>query len=448
MRKKSIWPTRTEWQGEFVSQHLGLSINNEPGQTLDIEDVVGLAVRNNPKRAHLLVSKVLGKHIPASPAEIITAGQLLGAKASIALGGVLPSLTHIEEALRESVKHGGVDIPAVPLPNDTAVPTVVGYAETATSLGHIVAEYLDAPYIHSTRYGREDAVEYGTFEEAHSHATTHKLLPENPDMLNNSRPLILVDDEMSTGKTIIATIEQLNALSHRKHYVVCSLIDCRTAADKANMQAFAESIGATIDVVALSHGEVTYPSDILVKASDLIRKKMSSTETYDVYFHYPKTEVSVHTADLSDYKHSRYGLEDPSLGNLPVKISDIVEKALNGAKGRTVVLGLEEFMYLPLQVAAELENRDMDVYSSSTTRSPVITMNRDDYAIRISSNFTGADGSPRFAYNLMNMDNCVIIVEPGSDKQELLKKHGLIRAMDKTYIENVIIIEGETPNAS
>ena len=39
---------------------------------------VGLALRRNPRRAHLLVSRVLGKHIPADPRLVHAAGLLLG----------------------------------------------------------------------------------------------------------------------------------------------------------------------------------------------------------------------------------------------------------------------------------------------------------------------------------------------------------------------------------
>ena len=141
---------RNTWQGEFVSERLDVEIENKT-QIIDIKDLVGLALRKNPKRAHLLVSKVLGKHIPASPGLIIAAGQLLGAKAYNALGGHVTGLDAVSTLIKErlsgaEVEFGKFDIPVY-------IPAVVvGYAETATSLGHIVAEYLYAPYIHSTRY--------------------------------------------------------------------------------------------------------------------------------------------------------------------------------------------------------------------------------------------------------------------------------------------------------
>ena len=60
----------------------------EPALTLELEveearfglcaeDLFQLAVRQNPQRAFLFVSKVLGKHLPISPSSLLAAGKLL-----------------------------------------------------------------------------------------------------------------------------------------------------------------------------------------------------------------------------------------------------------------------------------------------------------------------------------------------------------------------------------
>ena len=81
-------------------------------------DLVQLALRRNPRRAHLLVSTVLGKHIPADPRVVRGAGLELGRLVGKALDG--------------------------------RTGLVIGFAETGTGLGHCVAEELGADYIHST----------------------------------------------------------------------------------------------------------------------------------------------------------------------------------------------------------------------------------------------------------------------------------------------------------
>jgi hypothetical protein len=69
---------------------------------------------------------------------------------------------------------------------------VLGYAETATALGHCVADALRAPFcLHSTRRAVPGSSRSEGFEEEHSHATSHLLLPEEPAALLNGLPLVL-----------------------------------------------------------------------------------------------------------------------------------------------------------------------------------------------------------------------------------------------------------------
>lgn len=51
------------WSGGWVTERLGLELTGSPA----LRDLLGLAVRDNPKRAQLLVSRVLGKHVPQRP---------------------------------------------------------------------------------------------------------------------------------------------------------------------------------------------------------------------------------------------------------------------------------------------------------------------------------------------------------------------------------------------
>lgn len=107
------------WSGTWVADRLGVELVGDSGLT----DLLGLALRRNPKRAHLLVSNVLGKHVPQSPSVVYGHGFSLGRRVRELLGD--------DEAARA---------------------VVLGYAETATGLGHSVADGVGlAPYLHSTR---------------------------------------------------------------------------------------------------------------------------------------------------------------------------------------------------------------------------------------------------------------------------------------------------------
>ncbi|MBG0855592.1 phosphoribosyltransferase [Streptomyces spinoverrucosus] len=226
------------WSGSWVADRLGVELVGDDTLT----DLLGLALRRNPKRAHLLVSNVLGKHVPQSPSVVYGSGFALGRRVRELLGTA---------GARSAV--------------------VVGYAETATGLGHAVADGLGhAPYLHSTRRPVPGVARAGGFEESHSHATSHLLLPEDPNLLSGEGPLVLVDDEFSTGNTILNTIRALHERYPRDRYVVVALVDMRSTADQNRLTDFATEIGTHIDLVTAARGTVRLPDGVLEKGQALV----------------------------------------------------------------------------------------------------------------------------------------------------------------------------------
>ncbi|WP_206306388.1 phosphoribosyltransferase domain-containing protein, partial [Streptomyces humi] len=237
------------WSGSWVAERLGVELVGDDG----IRALLGLALRRNPKRAHLLVSNVLGKHVPQSPSVVYGHGFGLGRRVRDLLGE--------EEAARS---------------------VVLGYAETATGLGHSVADGIGlAPYLHSTRRPVEGVTPAGGFEESHSHATSHLLLPADPALLSGDGPLVLVDDEFSTGNTVLNTVRDLHARYPRKRYVVVALVDMRSPEDAGRLAAFAGEIGARVDLVAAASGTVKLPEGVLEKGQELVARYEESAARGD-----------------------------------------------------------------------------------------------------------------------------------------------------------------------
>lgn len=81
-------PNDGVWTGGWVTKRLGVTIRTASAlRGLEMSDLVGMAVRRNPRRAHLLVSQVLGKHVPVDPRVVRGSGLLLGELARRALLG-------------------------------------------------------------------------------------------------------------------------------------------------------------------------------------------------------------------------------------------------------------------------------------------------------------------------------------------------------------------------
>ncbi|MER5523515.1 phosphoribosyltransferase [Streptomyces sp. NPDC002677] len=452
-----------DWSGSWVAERLGVELVGDDG----LRALLGLALRRNPKRAHLLVSNVLGKHVPQSPAVVYGHGFTLGRRVRELLGD--------EEAARA---------------------VVVGYAETATGLGHSVADGVGlAPYLHSTRRPVPGVTPAGGFEESHSHATSHLLLPEDPALLAGEGPLVLVDDEFSTGNTVLNTIRDLHARYPRKRYVVVALVDMRSPADAGRLADLAGEIGASVDLVAGASGTVRLPEGVLEKGQELVAKYEESAANGDrpgaapsglvaprggaAHGHGPAplggwtgsrlqgqrpegargtarpaptgpqptdNGTTPHLTHLTHVDlHWPQGLPDGGRHGftpahrirletaLPAMAARLAE-ALPPDARRVLTLGFEELMYAPLRVARELEPLvAAEVRYSTTTRSPVLAVDDPGYAIRSRLVFPAhdnpADGpGERYAYNVAGagFDAVVVFVDSAGDTPELHAPDGLL----------------------
>lgn len=152
-----------------------------------LDRLCGFGARaGNPHRPFLVVSRVLGKHVPVSPSRVAT----------------------IHDALARLI------------PTDLPGPVLcIGLAETATGLGRGVFDRwvrrsgrTDATFVASTR--RPDpTMSTFTFEEPHSHAARHWITePRGPLTYAEIRSAVLVDDEVTTG----TTLENLSSALHRR----------------------------------------------------------------------------------------------------------------------------------------------------------------------------------------------------------------------------------------
>ncbi|TXL92369.1 phosphoribosyltransferase [Streptomyces sp. IB2014 016-6] len=468
------------WSGSWVAERLGIELVGGD----ELRELLGLALRRNPKRAHLLVSNVLGKHVPQRPSVVHGAGVALGERVRDLLG----------DAVEQTV--------------------ILGYAETATGLGHSVADGVArAPYLHSTRRPVPGVATAGGFEESHSHATSHLLLPEDPELLAGDGPLVLVDDEFSTGNTVLNTIRALHARYPRRWYVIVALVDMRTAADRGRLAEFAQDIGARVDLVAMASGTVTLPEGVLARGQALVAEHDAGSPT-DTGTMSSSAGVGTGTGGGTSAgigtgtgvgSGAGVGVgvgvggpspspQPPPLPTTPAPASppetadgDIVRVSLGWPAGlpdggrhgftpahrtrleaaapgmaaelakelgdarRVLVLGFEELMYAPLRLALELERSvtDIEVRYSTTTRSPVLAVDDPGYAIRSrlvfpahdTAAFPAGEGTgDRYAYNVAGggFDAVVTVVDSLADSPELHAPGGLLAQL-AAHVPRVVL---------
>jgi adenine/guanine phosphoribosyltransferase-like PRPP-binding protein len=381
----------------WVAEALGLSWESdgsEPGTAradfAALDALAGLALRRNPRRAHLLVSRVLGKHLPVDPAR--------------ALGSAEALAQRVQEVMPGPV-------------------LVLGYAETATALGQAVAAAL--PGAHCVLSTRRPGAESIVFAEEHSHAVGHRVLAP-AQLLMQPRPVVLVDDELSSGRTAVNTIRALHRQAPHPGYVVAALLDVRPPEQRAAFAELSAELGVPVGAVSLLSGALRVPDDAadrvahLVAGADPFLALRPSWPAELVQAQWPE-DVRL-TA-----RHGWAAEDDDLLAGLVRPLADELCVKLESASAqRVLVLGTEELMYAPLRLAAALAERGAEagltVTYQSTTRSPVAPLDRDGYAVRCALTFPASDPTPdepdrmSFVYNVRPgcADRIVVVTDGGN----------------------------------
>ena len=378
----------------WVATHLPLRVTDwRSAEGYARSDLMQLALRDNPRRAHLIVSPVLGKHVPCEPRLVREAGSRLGRL--------------VTEALAESLSDG-----------DTGSrPVVFGFAETATSLAHLVADEVGCPVLHSTR-SPGGLVSVVSFEESHSHATQHEVVPEDTDLLAGPGPLIIVDDELSTGRTLRAALLAILARWPRRSCVVASLLDLRTDAARDALADELADLGVELHSVSL--GRLQVDAGNVSAASALERagrapgapsplKSTASVLAPGVW--QPASPLSLPSTVRASGRHGFCEADRDALRDACAHLARLVLERTR-AEDPIHVLGTEELMYAPL-VLAECLQREAPgrrITFSSTTRSPVSVVDDDAYAIRHGLAYDVPGHGRRFVYNLDPADGTIVVM--------------------------------------
>ncbi|HTG69135.1 MAG TPA: phosphoribosyltransferase [Candidatus Udaeobacter sp.] len=374
---------------------------------IPLEHLFQMAARINTKRSFLFVSKVLGKHIPVRPHVSLLSGAALGLLYQQFRGEPLP--IRIEQLLHAFEAPGSAgeiyDLMKNSKMKADEKTLFIGFAETATALGHSMFDMFDghASFLHTTRESIASMTSCIDFEEEHSHATTHRCYASDPALFEQADTIILVDDEMTTGKTAINIIHDLHARYGNKNYIVASLLDWRSDEDIARFSELEQQLGVSVNCLSLISGQIEVHGAPIESTGHLEEQLEHGAEPVIdfLYVNNRFTSLPATKDDIAYLKHTgRFGLTaDESL-----TLDNEVEQAAaflreHRAGGRSLCMGTGEFMYIPMRVAAELGT---DVWYQSSTRSPIHPYSSPQYAVRSAYRFASPEhaGVANFMYNI------------------------------------------------
>ncbi|MGC0986538.1 phosphoribosyltransferase domain-containing protein [Pantoea eucalypti] len=342
------------YQRELTSGTLTVKTNS----AIELEMLFDIAQRNNPKRAFLFVSKVLGRHIPVAPG-----------------------------LMKETYVQLAAGIPA-----DLPEPVLfIGMAETAVGLAAGVfreasSRVAEPVFLTSTRHPVDGEL-LCEFKEDHSHATDHLIYQPEDDTLRrralNARTLVLIDDEATTGKTFLNLLQALRdaGLSDVTRVVTVTLTDWSN-------NAITNSCPLPVDVVSLVKGEWKWEPRLNAPVPVMPSVNVTATGTVPVSVRQDWGRLGMHETTSK-------------LGN-----------HLQTEPGETIlVIGSGEFIWQPFLLAERLENEGAIVKFSSLTRSPIAQGMAIESIIAFTDNY--GLGIPNFVYNVahQSFERVIVCVE-------------------------------------
>jgi len=304
---------------------------------------ISFGSRINKNRGFFFISKVMGKHLATKPS---------------VMEDIFLQMSNI-------------------IPKSDEATLYIGFAEAAVGLGQGVFEKncsnKDSFYIHSTRF--HTSIEpLLIFEEIHSHAKSHILYkPYNESWLKNITRIVLIDDEVSTGKTAKNIISKLKYIFPKiSKYILVSIIDF---SDNNSIESF-----------ALCKSQFEFEKNNFFIKNDIISE----------------TDNKIKIDSLIPYNFGRYGVKKLNFDFKQMIDSDsLLDK-------KVLVVGTAEFVYPPYLLAKFLEKKGINVFCQSTTRSPINIDGDISSILKFKDNYH--ESIDNFLYNVIDRDYDIIII--------------------------------------
>lgn len=331
-----------------------LQLELTPGR-VPIRRLLGFAARVSSKRKFLFVSKVLGKHYPVAPLLMRWSYRALA-----------------RQVLRQGISQRSLWI---------------GMAETATGLGYGVYEAVcaeglqDALFMQTTRYHLE-GLDKLDFQEAHSHATDFFLYyPEDPalrQLFLTAETLVLVDDEISTGKTFLRLLKAYQQINPTVQQVcIVSLVNFAHRDDRA---AFDAEAGIPVQWLYLRAGQVEFEDQDNAGLANIIVNVSGNGACKKALLAWP----------------GRLGLAAP-IGLDTAAVNTAMTSLKPDDHRPVLVLGTGECNAPAFMLGRALAQAGVKVKVQSTTRSPIHPGNDIKAVCQFEDNYQ--DGIPNFIYN-------------------------------------------------
>lgn len=327
----------------------------------------------NKKRKFLFVNEVMGKHIPVYPSKVEKLCKMMS-----------DALLDNKEYQR-AIKGKGDNI------------LVINFAETALLIGELVADNIAFGTNKGVIQVNTSRIADTTIKLCEEHSHNTQLGLTLPNDLSNCDTIVIIDDEISTGKTIKNLVREIAKEYNLKDKTIIGLSVLNTTGkDKDILRDGNVLLGC-------DNIQINYISLISTKLNiDDINQKMqeelkASVENTDVYIGDVLKGAKKLSEQIKDCMY--YGEDIKNIG----------------------VIGTEENMASGFKIAKFLEDNIKDVKTTyqATTRSPINTSEYIKNKNIISSPYKVINEKTNnsYIYNLDKKDMYIVVLEV-QDNQE------------------------------
>lgn len=407
---------------------------------LELDHLFQMAARINKKRGFLFVSKLLGKHIPVHAALSLSSGAVLGClyESIILDKPIAVPVGELQSAFESTEQANALYKRLMNTKIKVDEPTLfIGFAETATALGHSMFDAFEGnvAFLHTTREQIDYLASLINFEEEHSHAVSHRCYAGNPEIFTNASRIVLVDDEITTGNTSLNIIKELHKRFNHRDFVVASLLDWRSAADRARFADLELELDIRIQCISLLEGTISVEGSPLTEHTEqtaLVEEEETDFHKHSLspYFEHleigPRNLIGPKSEHLIPYVKftGRFGMDDDQSKKLQREIEQAAGYMTSLRRGkRTLCMGTGEFMYIPMRIASLMGE---GVSYQSTTRSPIFPSKRAQYAVTSAYRFDSLEDAnvDNFMYNLSTgqYDEVFVFIERERQNSESFKR--------------------------
>ncbi len=316
------------------------------------KEIVRIAAReNNKKRSYLVVNRLQGKHIPASPKEII----------------------NMFDSLADEIRDRF----------DADKTLIIGFAETATAIGSRLAVKLGTAYMQTTRENIPGA-EYLDFTESHSHASQQRIVKQGLDVvIDRITDIVFAEDELTTGNTILKAKSAVETAFPEKK-LRFSAVSLLNGMDGDAVENYRRNNVGLYYLVKTDHSKYPQAAEAFVCDGDYFpaETEVSDAVSYEI-------NGALNPRIITDGK--KYGSACDNLADKIISLSGKIN-------GNVLVLGTEECMYPAIRLAYRLEKSGCDVRTHSTTRSPISVSTDKSYPLHKRFELRSLYDSERLTY--------------------------------------------------